>query len=173
MKKSSTRVRSFPPIENEEAEVLILGSMPGWASLAASQYYAHPQNAFWRILSDILELQSHSSYETRARALKGARIALWDVLKSCVRRGSLDSEIDSDSEISNDFPTFFRRHGRITRVFFNGTKAETSFKRHVLPRINPGAIKFSRLPSTSPANASIPYTRKLKAWKSALLPRRA
>jgi double-stranded uracil-DNA glycosylase len=159
------RVHSFAPIADQNAEVLVLGSMPGEASLAAGQYYAHPQNAFWRIMSALLELDPASAYASRIEALKSARIALWDVLHSCKREGSLDAMIERDTQIANDFRTFLRKHPRITRVFFNGAKAEACFKRHVLRKIETAAMTYVRLPSTSPANASVSFEKKLEAWR--------
>lgn len=162
------RVRSFRPIEDGNAEILILGSMPGRASLAARQYYAHPRNAFWRIACELLRLDPASSYEARVRALRSARIALWDVLHSCTREGSLDARIENG--VANDFRTFFRTHGKIRRVFFNGATAEASFRRYVLPQIGGVALRYRRLPSTSPANASMSAARKLRAWRAILVP---
>lgn len=158
-------IRSFPPIAAKDARVLILGSMPGRASLQAGQYYAHPHNAFWRIVAELLCFAPGTPYPARTRALRSARIAVWDVLRSCVREGSLDSMIEA--EIANDFDAFFRTHRGITHVFFNGAKAEASFKRAVLPEMKVG-LRFSRLPSTSPAHASLPYRRKLAAWRAIL-----
>jgi hypoxanthine-DNA glycosylase len=162
------RVRSFAPIAGRNARVLILGSMPGRASLEAGQYYAHRHNAFWRIASERLGFDPGAPYAIRVKALKSARIAVWDVLHSCVRQGSLDTMIENDSEIANDFRAFFRTHRGITHVFFNGAKAEVSFKRHVSKEIDSGPIRFARLPSTSPANASVPLARKLEAWRAIL-----
>ena len=164
------RIRSFKPIAARNSRVLILGSMPGRASLAAGQYYAHTQNAFWKIVCGLLEIDPASPYQSRVRALRASRIALWDVLHSCIRPGSLDSDIER--ETANDFVAFFRRHPGITQVFFNGTKAEASYRRHVLPRIGrtlrDRVISFSRLPSTSPAHASVRFDRKLEAWRAIL-----
>jgi hypoxanthine-DNA glycosylase len=162
------RVRSFDPIADKNAEILVLGSMPGRASLAAGQYYAHSQNAFWRITAELLQFDAGAPYKARVQALKSARIAVWDVLQSCVRQGSLDAMIENNTEIANDFQKFFRAHRKITQVFFNGTKAEASFQRHVSREIDAVPIQFARLPSTSPANASAPYARKLKAWRAIL-----
>ncbi len=142
--------------------------MPGRASLAAGEYYAHPRNAFWRIAGELLAFDPSAPYRARVRALKAARIAVWDVLHSCVRRGSLDTMIENDTEIANDFQAFFRAHGKITHVFFNGAKAEASFGRHVSGRTGAVAFRYSRLPSTSPANASISHARKLRAWRAIL-----
>jgi TDG/mug DNA glycosylase family protein len=159
------RVRSFAPISARNAKILILGSMPGRASLAAGQYYAHRQNAFWNIVCRLLGIEPSASYRTRVRALRASRIAVWDVLHSCVRDGSLDSRIEQ--EVANDFATFFRRHPRVTHVFFNGAKAEASYRRHVLP-MTKHPLRYARLPSTSPANASISRARKLNAWRAVL-----
>ena len=159
------RVRSFPPIAARNSRILILGSMPGRASLAAGQYYAHRQNAFWRIVCSLLGIAPASPYGARVRALRASRIAVWDVLHSCVRPGSLDSSIAE--EAANDFNAFFRRHPGITHVFFNGAKAETSYKRHVLPAIE-RPLHYARLPSTSPAHAALPFARKHTAWRAIL-----
>jgi double-stranded uracil-DNA glycosylase len=160
-----TFIYSFEPIEDEHAETLILGSIPGQASLAAGQYYAHHRNAFWLILTKLLQIDPAAPYETKIQALKSARIALWDVLQSCKRTGSLDSGIETDTLITNDFRTFFREHKKIKQVFFNGAKAEACFKRHILRHTNLDCISFTRLPSTSPANATISFTHKLAAWQ--------
>jgi len=159
------RVRSFRPIAGRNARILILGSMPGRASLAAGQYYAHRQNAFWRIVCRLLGIDPASPYEARVRALRASRIAVWDVLHSCVRPGSLDSSIEE--EAANDFNAFFGRHPGIAQVFFNGAKAEASFRRHVLAGIRV-QLRYKRLPSTSPAHASLSFAHKLKAWRAIL-----
>jgi hypoxanthine-DNA glycosylase len=158
-------IQSFKPIVNIDAEILILGTMPGCASLNAGQYYAHKQNTFWRIISELLKLDVSSFYEVKVQAVKSARIAVWDVLQSCKRKGSLDSMIDPDSLIPNDFYTFFQHHRKITHIFFNGAKAESYFLRHAMPSIEKSDFTFSRLPSTSPANASMSYEHKLNAWR--------
>jgi TDG/mug DNA glycosylase family protein len=162
------RIRSFAPIAGRSARVLILGSIPGQKSLDARQYYAHKQNAFWRIVGDLLGVDPQSPYERRVQALKSARIAVWDVLHSCTRAGSMDSEIDAGSEIANDFAGFFRNHREISHVFFNGSKAAASFNRIVLPALGIRRLRYSRLPSTSPANASIDYERKRGSWQAVL-----
>jgi hypoxanthine-DNA glycosylase len=163
-------VQSFAPIANAKARVLILGSMPGKASLAAGQYYAHPQNLFWRILGEITGAAPSLPYAARARALKSGEIALWDVLESCAREGSLDSAIDDASISANDFASFYRAHPRIAHVFFNGAKAEACYRRHVLPALGeaPAPPGYHRLPSTSPANASMSRAHKQRVWKQAL-----
>lgn len=164
--RGALRVRSFPPIENARARVLILGSMPGGASLAASRYYAHPQNLFWRIMDDLLGAGPGLTYAARTRLLKANGIALWDVLESCVREGSLDSAIEEASIAVNDFASFYRTHPRIERVFFNGARAEAAYRRYVVPALAPDALdlEYARLPSTSPAHASLSFSQKRAAW---------
>lgn len=161
-----TRIRCFEPVGNTQATTLILGSMPGKESLRAGQYYAHPRNSFWPILGDLVGAEPALPYEDRIRALQSAEIALWDVLESCARATSLDSDIENDSVVPNDFAWFFSTHQKITRVFFNGAKAEHCYRKHVLPVLKQVSIVYKRLPSTSPANASISFERKLTAWKA-------
>ena len=166
------RIHGLPPIENPSARILILGSMPGEVSLQAQQYYAHPQNAFWRILGEILGFAGDARalpYDDRLRMLIAADIALWDVLASCHRRGSLDADIAADSLRANDFNAFFANHPRIERVLFNGATAEACFRRHVIPILPANSLRLISLPSTSPANASIPYPRKLATWHAAVM----
>jgi TDG/mug DNA glycosylase family protein len=158
-------IRSFPPIADRRARVLILGSMPGVESLVQGRYYAHQRNTIWPIMGRLLHFEPASSYEARIRALRARRIALWDVLHSCVREGSLDTMIEE--EVANDFTAFFRAHPAIAHVFFNGAKAESSFRRHVDARAG-GTLRFTRLPSTSPAHASLSMARKLTAWRAIL-----
>jgi len=165
-------ISCFPPIEDPHARVLILGSMPGQASLVANQYYAHPHNAFWPILSELLGLPKGAPYALKIQALKTAHIALWDVLQSCTREGSLDAHIQPSSEKPNNFQLFFKTHPNIRHVFFNGSKAENCFKRHVLKTLKPfswpSSLSYMRLPSTSPAHASRSYAQKLEVWRKAL-----
>lgn len=163
---AAIRVESFAPIERSDAEVLILGSMPGVASLTAGRYYAHPRNSFWPIMTTLLRLAESADYDERIEALITHRIALWDVLASCERPGSLDTSIARETQATNDFETFFRTHPRIHTILLNGTKAHETFRRNVAAE----APQVIRLPSTSPANASWPYKKKLAAWRKALRP---
>lgn len=163
-------VQSFPPIESASARVLILGTMPGKASLRAGQYYAHPQNAFWRIAGTILGFDPASPYEVRCALMRAAGIAIWDVLQSCTREGSLDASIVARSAVPSDIPGFLAAHPRIRRICFNGAKAEALYARHVRPRLAARPeVEYLRLPSTSPANASSRLSDKLRAWQAALL----
>ena len=161
------KVHSFAPIADVSARVLILGSMPGKASLRANQYYAHPQNCFWKILDELLGIDPDGPYAERTQSLRVHGVAVWDVLKSCTRTSSLDHDIVEASIVVNEFGDFFRKHPQIRAICFNGAKAEASYKRHVLPRISGlGPAQMCRLPSTSPANASISYERKRNAWQA-------
>ncbi len=157
-------LQGLPPIANPAARVLILGSMPGAASLAAGQYYAHPRNLFWPLLAELLDFDPALPYAARVRALKAAGVALWDVIGACRRPGSLDARIDARSIVVNDFAGFFARHRRLTTVCFNGATAAASFRRHVAPSVAAHTLDYLSLPSTSPANASIPEARKRAAW---------
>jgi len=157
--------QSFPPVADSSARVLILGSMPGAASLTAQQYYAHPRNAFWRIMGDLIGAGPDLPYAQRLEKLKAAGIALWDVIAECHRPGSLDSAIVGASVMANDFSAFLAVHRSIDRVFFNGGAAETNFRRHVLPQLENLGLSYGRLPSTSPAHAARAYAEKLAAWR--------
>lgn len=160
-------VTSFPALSRPNARVLVLGSMPGVASLTAQQYYAHPRNHFWPIMADIAGFDASAPYAQRVDALTQSGFAVWDVLQSCVRPGSLDSAIQAGTRIPNDFAAFFAEHPGITRVCFNGAEAQTSFNKHVLLNLDLPGVEYVRLPSTSPAHA-VPFARKLVAWRSAL-----
>jgi len=161
-----TAVCSFAPIESHAARVLVLGSMPGTASLRAGQYYAYRHNAFWPIMGALFGAGPEIAYEKRITILRCAGLALWDVLASCAREGSLDTAIDEESIVPNDFRTFFDAHPNVQHVFFNGSKAESSFNRYVRPNLSERSLHFTRLPSTSPAHASLPLSRKLQAWRA-------
>jgi TDG/mug DNA glycosylase family protein len=166
---TKTLLYCFEPVADSNAEILILGSMPGQESLAAGQYYANRRNAFWKIMAELLGFDPESSYEARLHELKANRIALWDVLQSCTRVGSLDAKIDAGSITVNDFQSFFQTHEKIHAVFFNGAKAESAYRQYVLPTVStPMPISYTRLPSTSPAHASLSYEQKLQVWRAVL-----
>jgi len=163
-------VFSFQPVCGPSAKVLILGSMPGIASLKAKQYYAHPRNSFWVILGKIVGFDAGEPYGVRIEALRNSAFALWDVLHSCVRPGSLDSNIEAGTRTPNDFEPFFTAHPTIELVCFNGAEAEKSFQRQVSPSLKLNALRFVRLPSTSPAYAALTVERKTAIWQAVLGP---
>jgi hypoxanthine-DNA glycosylase len=166
----SVRIACFPPVARRDASVLVLGSMPGEASLQAGQYYAHPRNAFWPIMREILGFPASAAYGDRLDALRAGGIALWDVLESCQRAGSLDSDIKPGTLVVNDFASFFAAHGRIALVCFNGTTAERYYRRHVEAAREGRRIESVRLPSTSPAHAALALADKVAAWRSVIAP---
>ena len=144
--------------------------MPGKVSLRERQYYAHPQNVFWRILAEILGFDPASPYATRVATVQSADIAVWDVLRSCVRASSLDSAIEATSVVPNDFAGFLAEHPQIRRICFNGGAAEALYMKHVRPGLAASAdIRHVRLPSTSPANASWSLAEKMRAWRTGVL----
>ena len=161
-----THINCFSPVSSSRAKVLILGSMPGKVSIEKSQYYAHPRNAFWFIMNTMLNIEPSTYYGKRITILQENGIALWDVPKSCHREGSLDSSIDDTSTTPNDFSAFFAAHQQISHVFFNGAKAEKEYKKYVLPTLANkfNHLQYLRLPSTSPALASMTKDEKLNKW---------
>lgn len=163
-------VRSFAPIASPHARVLVLGSMPGVASLRAGQYYGHPRNAFWPIMASVYGFDATAPYPQRVAALKLNGVAVWDVLAACVRPGSLDADIDPDSIQVNDFIQFLSAQPGLRRVCFNGAKAQQVFRRQVLTMlsVSPG-FDMVQLPSTSPAFAGMPFDEKCRVWRQHLL----
>lgn len=151
---------SFAPISNNEANILILGTMPGTKSLELNQYYGHNQNNFWKFMFAIFNEDFSNDYETKKVLLQKNKIALWDVLQFCDRVGSLDSAIKN--EIANDFETFLKQHPNIKTILFNGQKAAAFFKKYVQIK---NTYQLITLPSTSPANAAKTYQSKLEEWK--------
>ncbi len=161
----------FPPIADEHAKILILGSMPSVQSLKQQHYYAHPRNAFWSIMSALCNRDNACDYQQRCLYLIENNIAVWDVLKSCQRQGSLDNNIDSSSIITNDFNAFFKHHPKIKHLFFNGGKAQQVYNQSVLATLDERFISLpqTRLPSTSPAYAAMSFRQKLLSWQQAIL----
>lgn len=157
----------FPPVSRGDARVLILGSLPGQASLAAKQYYAQPRNAFWPLMGRLFGAGVELSYEDRLRRLTESGVALWDVCASARRPGSLDTKIEAMSVAPNDFAGFFEAHRDIGLICFNGAAAERLFERHVSRALRAPPPRL-RLPSTSPAHASLRFEQKLEAWSRAL-----
>ena len=162
------KLKSFLPISSRDARVLILGSMPGERSLVAGQYYAHPRNSFWTIMEQVTGLKASAGYAERLRFLKRHGIALWDVLHSCHRNGSLDAAIRRGSIKVNDFNSFFQRHPAIHTVLFNGAAAEGYYRQYVVPVLGSSARNLLRMPSTSPAHAAMPFRQKVAAWRKGI-----
>jgi len=164
------RSRGFPPVIGREPRVLILGSLPGQASLAARQYYAQVQNAFWPIMGEICGARSELDYVARLEALKRAGVALWDVLHEAARPGSLDSSIVVGTQTVNDIARLIARHRSIGLVAFNGQKAAEVFRRNIEATLTRTDFAQVTLPSTSPAYASLRRSAKLARWRRVLGP---
>ena len=165
---SSNFAASFAPNADSKARILILGSIPGRVSLKEARYYAHPRNQFWKILSTLLRFAPDMPYADRLLALQSHGIALWDVMHSCQRAGSLDASIEPDTIEANDFAAFFQSHTAIRTVFFNGATAQATYNKHVLPGLSALPLHYTRLPSTSPAHAALSFAQKLAAWQCIL-----
>lgn len=170
-RQGTTFDTGFPPIANAQARILILGSMPGVKSLTDKQYYAHPRNAFWFIMQSLFGINTQHDYHSRCQQLVKHNIAVWDVLQSCQRPGSLDQHIVTSSITSNNFEHFFQQHPTIEKLCFNGAKAEQLYRKHVLPTLNKPyqSIMTVKLPSTSPAHANMTKEQKLLHWQKALM----
>ncbi len=158
-------LKSFAPVVNKDTCILVIGSMPGAASLRARQYYAHPRNQFWRLMFDLLEQNCPpASYTDKLHTLLLHRIGLWDALAYCERTGSLDGNITRP--VPNDFPALFARFPAIRALLFNGQAAAAHFKRAFG---FPADKRCMLLPSTSPAHAARSYEQKKQYWQAALL----
>ena len=164
-----SRVQSFEPVIGTNPQVIILGSMPGVASLEAVQYYAHPRNAFWPIMGELFKFDPAADYGTRVNQIQALPIILWDSLKACHRLGSLDSAIDDATAETNDFPWLLQQYPEIKAIFCNGATSEKYFRKLALPSLpQPQDFEVLRLPSTSPANAGMSFDDKLTAWRQIL-----
>lgn len=154
------KISSFSPIIDENSKILILGSIPGVKSLEMQQYYAHPQNKFWNIIFDIFNEEFTTNYQERIRILEKHHIALWDVIDTCERKGSLDSKIRNEEankieELLNSFPN-------IEAIFCNGQKSYKNLQKILGKDFY---LPITVLPSTSPANAGLSYFQKLNFWE--------
>ena len=153
------KISSFPPILNQNSKILILGSIPGIKSLEMQQYYAHPQNKFWKIICEIFSEEFTSDYSERIKILEKHHIALWDVIDNCERKGSLDSEIRNEE--ANKIGELILNYPNIKVIFCNGQK---SYKNLLRILSNDFHLPIIALPSTSPAHASLKYEEKLVSW---------
>jgi hypoxanthine-DNA glycosylase len=164
-------IQSFNAIVNEDCEKLILGTMPGRMSLDRQEYYGHPDNTFWDIIVRILDSTHQEdtvekfAYDEKINLLLKKRIALWDVLQFCNRKGNLDNSIKN--EIKNDFNLFLSQYPKIKTIIFNGQKAEKYFKSCFKELLKTKTFEMKALPSTSSSNTSNAF-KKLKQWRQAL-----
>ncbi|MFT7115528.1 MAG: hypoxanthine-DNA glycosylase [Rhodoferax sp.] len=167
------RLTGLAPVVSGSTRLLILGSFPGKASLAQQQYYAHPQNQFWKILQAIWPaspgVSDLTNYENRRHWLLARGLGVWDVYAACERKGSLDTAI-RQAEV-NDFAQLWQRCPQLTAIAHNGGE---SFKQahHVLACLNSAGapdLPVYKLPSTSPAHASWSFERKLTAWREVMV----
>ncbi len=161
---------SLPPAATPAAQVMILGSMPGAESLRRAEYYAHPRNLFWDFIEELFAIPRALPYPRRLRMLNRRGVALWDVAAQCHRRGSLDAAIDRATVAPNDFGRLFAKQPELHALCFNGRAASALYIRLVLPRLDQRWRDLERidLPSTSPANASIPRAKKRALWSEIL-----
>ena len=157
------QVFSFPPILGVHPTILILGTMPGVASLRANEYYAHPGNAFWKIMSAIKGINCPTRYEEKKQLIRDMDLALWDVCHTCIRPGSADSDIRNEEP--NQIRELLAAHTSIRTIIFNGQTAEKLFHRH-LKTID--SVNTITMPSTSPAH-TLAFEKKLDAWRTAIL----
>jgi len=160
-------IHSFAPIVGESPKVLILGTMPSVKSLEQHQYYGHPRNQFWPIMfelfkSDLRHDYNQDVYMRKVGLAISKGVAIWDVLASCERIGSLDSDIKNEQP--NDIVEFLDQHKSIVAIIFNGAKAETSFKKYFKELYKARVYKFIKMPSTSPAY-TLSLDEKMKSWK--------
>ncbi|WP_144897830.1 DNA-deoxyinosine glycosylase [Luteimonas cucumeris] len=161
------RLKGLPPRLRDDVRVLVLGSMPGAASLHAQQYYAHPRNRFWPLVAALGGFDATLPYARRIIAANDAGIGLWDVLAACERDGSLDSAIRRGSEVANPIAATCTALPTLRAIALNGTKAAQAFARHVEPHLGDDLrqrLRIHRLPSTSAANAAFALPRLQAAW---------
>ena len=153
-------IHCFPPIVDENCRVLVLGSMPSVTSLERQQYYGHKQNYLWPMMFQIFEEPYSDDYAVKRQLLLRHHVALWDVLASCEREGSLDSNITD--EVCNAIPALLAEHPAIKYLLFNGGKAFQSFKRNFPALLE--QMDYYQMPSTSPAH-TMKRAQKLQKWQ--------
>lgn len=153
---------SFPPILPENAKILILGTMPGVKSLEKQEYYGHRQNHFWKIMFQLFSDGTiPEAYAARKQLLVDNGIAVWDVLESCQREGSLDSAIRMG--VANDIPQLLEKNPGISRIGFNGKESFRLYVKH----FGTPTLPFIQLPSTSPA-FTLGLEKKMEVWRGIL-----
>ncbi len=164
----SETTAGFPPIIGGTPKVLVLGTLPSVKSVEKQQYYGHPQNGFWKIMAALVG--ATGDYDMRRAALIESRIAVWDVLQSSVRPGSMDADIDLGTASANPLAELVNEQASIARVCFNGQKARQLFDRFVDIATLRDNVMLVNLPSTSPAYASMSLAEKSRHWRDALRP---
>ena len=163
MNKTNEFKTSFSAITESSVEILILGSMPSDSSLQKQEYYAHPQNRFWKIVATITNNAIPIEYTDKLAILKNNSIALWDVVYQAIRPGSMDSSIEQ--ETPNDIETLLHHHQNIKTIAFNGKKSEALFDKYFVRKSH---IQYISLPSSSPANARITFEALCERWNKLL-----
>ncbi|RKT00777.1 DNA-deoxyinosine glycosylase [Flavobacterium sp. 123] len=154
-------IRSFLPIVNSDTEILILGTMPGVASLSKQEYYGNPKNHFWKIIYSLYStLPVSEVFEEKKQLILANKIGLWDVLENCERKGSLDIHIKNHKE--NDFEILFEKYPSIKMLIFNGKESHKYFLKKYGPL---EGITYCVMPSSSPAN-TMSFENKLKIWST-------
>jgi hypoxanthine-DNA glycosylase len=163
----ATTCIGFPAQVSPQCRVLVLGSMPGVASLQAAQYYAHPRNRFWPLMQLLCEVDATLAYPARIAALNAAGVGLWDVIGRCERRGSLDASIVRGSDVPNALPALIAGLSGLRAIACNGGTAYQLFMARIAPALSAtgGAPVVWSLPSTSPANAAWSLPRLQAAWQ--------
>jgi len=164
-------LQGLAPLYQRNAKILILGSMPGQASLDSQQYYGHPRNQLWPLLAQLFGFDGNLDYASRCQQALLAQVALWDVIGYCQRAGSLDSAIVGHSIRFNPLDQFCRQLPDLQQIWLNGSKAAQSFRHYQRQQPAPwpaSAIQVHELPSTSPAHASRTFAQKLQVWHQAL-----
>jgi hypoxanthine-DNA glycosylase len=156
------RISSFPPFIDKQSKILILGSIPGVKSLEKQQYYAHPQNKFWKIIFELFSEEFTEDYSERINILKKNHIAIWDVIDSCERKGSLDSEIKNEE--ANQVEELLESYPNFQAIFCNGGKSYKNLQKLLGKNFK---IPIYLLPSTSPLH-TISFEKKFDEWKKVL-----
>lgn len=162
--------QGFPPLLSEQIapRLLILGTLPGVRSLELQQYYAHPQNTFWWIMSELIGFDRDLAYAQRVQALVDGGVMVWDVIEACHRPGSLDSSINQETLVANDFAKLLTVYPSISCIAFNGQAARKLFKKHVEKKqgFELMGVELKVMPSTSPAYAAMHKSQKLAVWQA-------
>ena len=163
---TNNNCKSFTPSIDNNSKILILGSMPGVKSLKEQQYYAHPQNRFWKVMGSICNVPNlhEYSYDLKLKTLLNNNIALWDTIKTCEREGSLDSDIQN--ETPNDIRKLLKKYPNIKTIYLNGNKAYSAFKKYFPDLLK--QYECYKMPSTSPANARYKLEDLFKEWQQAI-----